>query len=387
MSIFNNIKIAFQDKSIQDLNRAYLLFKVINNPTATKILTSLLSLAMYLRLPINAIIKATVYKHFCGGTTIDNSQKTINNLWKYNIGTILNFSAEGQKNEIAFTRAMNETISSIKKAKDQESIPFAVFKPTSLVRFALLQKINTNIPLSNKEVEEKVNFKNKVEKICDYAKQSKVPLFIDAEESWIQNAIDEIAKEMMRKFNTNRAWIYNTLQMYRIDRNEYLNLLIKDSIDKNYFIGIKIVRGAYHEQEIFRAEKNNYNCPVYRNKEDTDNAFNKALNTAIKNIDKIFICAGTHNEESSELLIKLMKKHNIANNDKRIYFSQLLGMSDHISYNGAKEGYNIAKYVPYGPLRELLPYLIRRAEENTSISGQMGRELVNIQLERKRRKN
>ena len=386
MSTFENIKVAFSDKSDKDLNRAYLLFKTISSPFISKTLTAFVKVAMWLRLPINPIIRATVYKHFCGGTTIENSQETIDKLWESNIGTILDFSAEGKEYAVDFNRAMKETISSIKKAKEESSIPFSVFKPTGLTKFSLLEKLSENKDLNENEKIENLNFRNRIEKICKTSSENKVPVFIDAEESWIQDAIDDIAKEMMEKYNKKEAWIFNTLQLYRNDRVDYLNFLLKDGKEKGYFIGIKLVRGAYHEQEIERAKEKGYPCPVHTIKENTDKDYNTALTICIENIDIISVCAGTHNEESSGLLIQLLEKNNISKDDKRVYFSQLLGMSDHISYNAAKEGFNVVKYVPYGPVKDVLPYLIRRAEENTSIAGQMGRELTNIIEEKKRRR-
>ena len=386
MAIFENIEVAFKDKTNKDLNRAYILFKSISNPFFSKIATKLIKGAIFFKIPIDGIVKKTIYKHFCGGTTIKDSTSTINKLWDSKIGTILDFSSEGKATKKDFHHAMNETIATIQEAKNNEKIPFSVFKPTGLARFNLLEKINNNIKLSNKEIIEKNEFTNRIEKICTNARRNKVPVFIDAEESWIQNGVDDIAQKMMRKFNTKNTWVFNTIQMYRKDRIAYLSKLIKDAKKYKYKIGIKIVRGAYHEQEIERSIIKKYTSPVYKEKYLTDINYNKGLEICLKNIDLISVCAGTHNEESSELLIKLLKKHNIKNNDKRISFSQLLGMSDHISYNIAKKGFNVAKYVPYGPVKDVIPYLIRRAEENTSISGQMNRELTNIIKEIKRRK-
>ena len=384
---FENIKVAFADKSDKDLSRAYLLFQTISNPVISNTLTAFIKVAMWLHLPISWAIKATVYKHFCGGTTIENSQVTIDKLWASHIGTILDFSAEGKENEEDFNLAMNETIASIQKAKSESSIPFSVFKPTGLARFALLEKISNNSNLTKEEEIEKTTFEDRIENICQTASDNKVPLFIDAEESWIQGAIDDIAIKMMQKFNKNEAWIYNTLQLYRNDRVDHLEMLFKLAAEEKFFVGLKLVRGAYHEQEIERAKEKGYNCPVHTIKENTDIDYNKALTICIENIDFVSGCAGTHNEESSALLVELLNKHNISKDDKRVYFSQLLGMSDHISYNAAKEGFNVVKYVPYGPVKDVLPYLIRRAEENTSIAGQMGRELTNIIEEKKRRRN
>ncbi|MBT6013445.1 MAG: proline dehydrogenase [Flavobacteriales bacterium] len=387
MTHFNNLEVAFSDKSNADLNRAHLLFKTISSPFLSKILTSIVKICLWLKLPITPIIKATVFKHFCGGTTIKNSQKVMAKLWESHIGTILDYSAEGKKSEEDFNHVMEETIRTILKSKNEKSIPFSVFKFTGLCSFSLLEKMSYNSVLTKKEEVEKGLFLSRIETICRTAAENKVPIFIDAEESWIQNAIDNITMEMMRKYNKEGACIYNTLQMYRNDRITYLNELVSDIKDNKYFVGLKLVRGAYHEQEIERAKQKNYPCPVHTIKENTDTDYNKALRICMENIDRISVCAGTHNEESSSLLMDLMQQHNIQKGDKRIFFSQLLGMSDHISYNIANSGFNVAKYVPYGPVKDVLPYLIRRAEENTSIAGQMGRELTNIIEEKKRRRN
>ncbi|MAU36762.1 MAG: proline dehydrogenase [Flavobacteriales bacterium] len=384
--MFNNLKTAFEDKSDRDLKRAYLLFKTISNPLISKTITKLVKIAIWLRLPVESIVKATVYKHFCGGITIEDSTKTIKKLWKSKIGSILDFSAEGKESELDFNNVMQETIESLEKAQKTDSIPFSVFKPTGLARFDLLEKLSNNKKLTKEEEKEKTDFEAKIENICQTASRNRIPVFVDAEESWIQNAIDNIILKMMQKYNTKHTWIYNTIQLYRKDRILYLQKIISKAKENNFFIGLKLVRGAYHEKEIKRAENMNYPCPVHKRKQQTDNDYNKALKICIENLDIVSICAGTHNEESSTLLINLLTEYKISNNDKRVYFSQLLGMSDNISYNTAKKGYNVAKYVPYGPVRDVIPYLIRRANENTSISGQMGRELSNIIAEQKRRK-
>jgi len=282
---------------------------------------------------------------------------------------------------------MHQVLESINKAKNTNKIPFTVFKPTGLTRLNLLEKMSSNTTLSSREKQEKKFFINRIKKICENASKNKVPLFIDAEESWIQDPIDKIAFEMMLKFNKNKAYIFNTIQLYRTDRYKYLEQLIKAGRSKHIYIGVKLVRGAYHEQEIQRALEKNLACPVHILKENTDKDYDDALELCIKNIDLVSVCAGTHNENSSKKLINLIENYNIRKDDDRIYFSQLLGMSDNISYNTSKAGFNVAKYVPYGPVKDVIPYLIRRAEENTSISGQMGRELQNIVTEKRRRKS
>jgi len=384
--MFDNLKVAFEDKSDWDLSRAYILFKTISKPIISKSITTCIKIAFWLHLPIDSIIKATVYKHFCGGTNIEGSQETIDKLWQSSIGTILDFSAEGKESEEDFNRAMSETILSLQKGKETTSVPFAVFKPTGLIRFELLRKMGDNTKLSKEEEIEKIAFEHRIEKICKISSENKVPVFIDAEESWIQDPIDNISIKMMRKYNTNNTWVFNTIQLYRNDRIEHIKDLIQNAKKNNFFIGLKLVRGAYHEKEIDRSIEMKYPCPVHKLKANTDKDYNLALSICCENLDIISFCAGTHNEKSSTLLTQLLEKHKISKNDDRVYFSQLLGMSDHISYNAAKEGYNVAKYVPYGAVKDVIPYLIRRAEENTSISGQMGRELINIIEEKKRRK-
>ena len=386
MSIFNNLKVAFKDKSNFELNRSLLIFSIISNPTISKSLITLTKILIKLRIPISFFIKHTIFKQFCGGTNINNAKTTIDKLWKSKIGSILDYSVEGKNKEVDFKRVKNETINNIIKASKSSKIPFAVFKPTGLAKFSLLEKINSNQNLKSDEIIEKQKFINRIEEICKTSYNYKTPVFVDAEESWIQDGIDMIVLSMMKKYNKKEVYIYNTLQMYRTDRLNYLNKIISIAKKEKFLLGIKLVRGAYHQQEIDRAIKLKYDVPVFETKNKTDESFNKSLKICCDNINHISICAGTHNEYSSQLLIDLMKKNNINKNDPRIYFSQLLGMCDHISYNIAEHGFNTAKYVPYGPIKDVIPYLIRRAEENTSISGQMNRDLLNILNEKKRRK-
>ena len=386
MSIFNNLKVAFKDKSNFELNRSLLIFSIISNPIISKSLIILTKTLIKLRIPISFFIKHTIFKQFCGGTNINNARTTIDKLWKSKIGSILDYSVEGKDKEVDFKRVKNETINNIIKASKSSKIPFAVFKPTGLTKFSLLEKINSNQNLKSDEIIEKQKFINRIEEICKTSYNYKTPVFVDAEESWIQDGIDMILLSMMKKYNKKEVYIYNTLQMYRTDRLNYLNEIISIAKKEKFLLGIKLVRGAYHQQEIDRAIKLKYDIPVFETKNKSDESFNKSLKICCDNINHISICAGTHNEYSSQLLIDLMKKNNIDKNNPRIYFSQLLGMCDHISYNIAEHGFNTAKYVPYGPIKDVIPYLIRRAEENTSISGQMNRDLSNIISEKKRRK-
>ena len=381
----NNIH-AFEDKSNTDLFRAWILFKTISNPIISKILTKLLQIALLFRLPITFLIKISIFKHFCGGENIEECKKTIDKLWDSRIGSILDYSAEGKESENDFRQVYEQGMKILETSKNNEKIPFIVFKLTGLIQFKILHKINNNQTLNDEEQKIYNSFINRINLICEQAQIINTPVFIDAEESWIQGAIDKIVLVLMKKYNQKQVLVYNTLQMYRNDRLMYLDKIIDTARRERFKLGFKLVRGAYHEKEIERAKEKGYKIPVHLKKGDTDKDFNKSLEICLNNIDLISICSGTHNIKSSEYLISLMKEKGLENNDKRIFSSQLLGMSDNISYNLAKEGYNVSKYVPYGPVREVIPYLIRRAEENRSIAGQMGRELQNIITEKNRRK-
>ncbi|MDO8998359.1 MAG: proline dehydrogenase family protein [Bacteroidota bacterium] len=383
MVSFDNTENAFKAKTNAELNRSYWLFKLISNPLLVKLGANFGPLA--LNIGFKGLIKNTIFKQFVGGETIHDCSLTISQLGKYNIGTILDYSVEGKESEVDFDNCLNETLETIKKAKNDPHIPFCVFKVTGLARFDLLQKVSANETLTEKEKEEWQRVKNRVSKICNSAFESNQALFIDAEESWIQPAIDGLANENMALYNKTKAIIYNTYQFYRHDRLSYLNESITHGKNNGYHIGAKLVRGAYMEKERKRAQEMGYASPIQTSKENSDKDYNDALKLCVENIEMVGLCAGTHNEKSSLYLVELMKQKNIAPDDKRIYFSQLYGMSDHISYNLSLNNYNVAKYVPYGPVKEVLPYLIRRAQENTSVKGQTGRELNLIMKEKKRR--
>ncbi len=386
MLSFNNTEVSFSGKTNKDLNRSYWLFKMVSNQTFVKIGKSLTTFAIKMHLPIKGLIKATIFKQFCGGETIQECDKAIQELGKFNIGTILDYSVEGKETEKDFDACCSETIATINKAKNDKHIPFCVFKVTGLARFELLEKVSAKIALSAEEHLEYDRIKNRVNLICRAAHTGGVPIFIDAEESWIQEAIDMMANHMMQLFNKEKAIVYNTYQLYRKDRLSYLKYSFDLAQRSDYFLGAKLVRGAYMEKERKRADENNYPSPIQETKEDTDKDYDAAIEFCAENISRIAICAGTHNEISSMKLAELMQKKNISTDNKNIYFSQLLGMSDHISFNLANAHYNVAKYVPYGPVNEVLPYLIRRAQENTSVKGQTGRELSLIMKEKERRR-
>jgi len=382
---FDNTEIAFADKTNADLKKSYWLFKIIGWSWLIKIGPTVLKIFMPFYFPI-PIIKATIFKQFCGGESIEDCETTISELANKNVKTILDYSVEGKQQEEVFEENLQEALRTIQKAKQHPFIPFSVIKLTGFARFELLQKMNDKKQLSEKEIAEFEKVKNRVNILCETAFNSEVPLFIDAEETWIQDPIDMLVLEMMQKYNKQKAIVYNTVQLYRWDRLTYFKHLLEIAEKENFFIGMKLVRGAYVEKERERAINMNYKDPIQKTKEDTDKDFNLALKFCVENIHRISFCCGTHNEESSQYLIDLMKQHQLAINDSRIYFAQLLGMSNHISINLAKANFNVAKYVPYGPVKDVTPYLIRRAEENTSIAGQTGRELQLILKELERRK-
>lgn len=383
MISFDNTENAFKSKTTADLNRSYWLFKLIGNPAVVNIGAALGPFS--LKIGFRGLIKSTIFKQFVGGENIENCSNTVAQLGKYNIGTILDYSVEGKESEGDFEHCVEETIGTITKAKTDSHIPFCVFKVTGLARFALLEKVSAKGTLNAAEAAEWARVQARVEKICTAAAEANQPLFIDAEESWIQPAIDFMANTNMAKFNRGKVIVYNTYQLYSHDRLQYLKDSHAEAIKEGYHLGAKLVRGAYMEKERERAAQMGYPSPIQADKAASDRDYDAALKFCIDNIDTMALCAGTHNENSSMYLVKLLSEKNIAINDKRIYFSQLLGMSDHISYNLSLGGYNVSKYVPYGPVDEVLPYLIRRARENTSVKGQTGRELSLIIKEKKRR--
>lgn len=386
MLSFENTEVAFSGKSKNDLKRSYWLFKMVSNSGFVNLGKSLTNFAIKAHLPIKGLIKATIFKQFCGGETIEECSKTIAELERFHIGTILDYSVEGNESENDFDSCMKETIATIAKAKSSTSIPFSVFKVTGLGRFDLLEKVSSGLSsLTPEEQKEYGRVQLRASSICKAAYEAGIPLFIDAEESWIQPAIDNLANQMMVLYNKEKPIVYNTYQLYRKDRLAYLKHSLKLAIEGNYFLGAKLVRGAYMEKERARAAEKGYPSPIHDTKQNSDIDYDAAILFCVENLDRIGLCAGTHNEASSMKLAELMQKKNIQATHKHVYFSQLLGMSDHISYNLANAGYNVAKYVPYGPVREVLPYLIRRAQENTSVKGQTGRELSLIIKEKERR--
>jgi len=386
MITFDNTEIAFQSKSNSELKKAYRLFKIMGNSKLVKTSNTLARFAIKIGFPIGWLAKPTLYKHFVGGETIEKCKKTIENLSKFKVKAILDYSVEGKENDDDIEKALHETLNSIKNAGSNPNIPFSVFKPTAFGKSIVLEKASAGKELNEKEKQEIHKFKTRINQLCHAAFNVSVPILIDAEDSWYQPVIDEVTEQMMEKYNREKAIVFNTYQMYRLDRLDYLKEAHQMAIKGNYFLGAKFVRGAYMEKERARAVEMGYQDPIHPNKESTDKDYNLALKYCIENVNTISIFNGTHNDYSSAYLTQLMEEHGIERDDNRIWFSQLLGMSDHISFNLAHEGYNVAKYLPYGPVNHVLPYLLRRAEENTSVKGQSGRELLLITKELKRRK-
>ncbi len=385
--LFDNTEIAFKSKSKVELRKAYVLFKIISNGSLVKPGTSLLNFAKKIKFPVGWFLKPTVFKHFCGGESIEECQTTIDKLYKYSVKAILDYSVEGKESTEDFDAALQETLKTIHNAKKNSNIPYAVFKPTAFTYSTVLEKLSAEKKLTDEEKKEQTKFEERVEELCKTAHGEGVPIMIDAEDYAFQKAIDDVVTKMMEMYNKQKAIVYNTLQMYRVDRLDFLKQSYKKALEGNYYLGVKFVRGAYMDKERERAAKMKYLSPIHPDKEATDKAFNDALRFSIKHIDKISIFNATHNEESSQFLVTLMEEAGFAPNDERFYFSQLYGMSDHISFNLAKEGYNVAKYIPYGPVGNVLPYLMRRAEENVSVTGQTNRELRLIIKETQRRKH
>ncbi len=385
-TIFDNTEIAFSLKSDSELERAYFLFKMISNEPLVRIGTAVTNFALKAHLPVKGLIRATVFDHFCGGVSEDDCIPVIDKVYSKGVSSVLDYSVEGKEEESQFDAALEKILRIVDFADNKDAIPFAVFKPTGFGRFLIWQKKTEKVALTAEEEKEWERIVTRFETVCKKAHACDVALLIDAEESWMQDAADDLITEMMRKYNKEKAIVYNTLQLYRHDRFKFLNNLHAQAKVEGFKIGVKIVRGAYMEKEIDRARENGYASPICKDKEATDKNFDTTLQYILENIDDIAVFIGTHNENSSALAIDLMNQYGIAKNDFKVWFGQLYGMSDHISFNVADMGYNIAKYLPFGPVKDVMPYLIRRAEENTSVAGQTSRELNLLSTEKKRRK-
>ncbi|MBT8322142.1 MAG: proline dehydrogenase family protein [Eudoraea sp.] len=384
--IFEDTATAFALKSDSELERAYFLFKLIANEPLVRIGTAVTNFAIKAHLPVEGLIRATVFDHFCGGVSEADCMPVIDKMWASGVYSVLDYSVEGKESEDPLDKALEKTLEIMDFAKEKQAIPFAVFKPTGYGRFALYQKLGEGKTLTTEESEEWDRVVNRFEATCKKAYDLDIPLLIDAEETWMQDAADDLVESMMRKYNKEKAVVFNTLQMYRWDRMDYLKDLHQRASDEGFKIGIKVVRGAYLEKENERAEEMGYLTPMCPTKQATDENFDACVLYILENLNTISLFSGTHNEDSCYKLMQMMKEKGVAKDDPRVGFGQLYGMSDHITFNLAKEGYNVAKYLPFGPVRDVMPYLIRRAEENTSVAGQTNRELELLKKEKKRRK-
>nr|WP_298998669.1 proline dehydrogenase family protein [uncultured Allomuricauda sp.] len=383
---FENTAIAFELKTDSELERAYFLFKLIANEPLVRIGTAVTNFAIKAHLPVEGLIRATVFDHFCGGTTEEDCLSIIDKMHQKGVCSILDYSVEGKEIEDQFDFALNKTLDVLDFVKEKDAIPFAVFKPTGFGRFELYEKVSAGKLLSADEQAEWSRIADRYDKVCKKAFDLDVALLIDAEESWMQQAADDLALDMMRKYNKEKVVVYNTAQMYRWDRLDFIKELNETASLEKFKVGLKVVRGAYMEKENERAKEMGYPTPICESKQATDENFDAAISFMAENLDRMSIFAGTHNELSCMKLVEFMEQKQLDNNHRSIWFGQLYGMSDHITYNLSASGYNAAKYVPYGPVRDVMPYLIRRAEENTSVAGQTSRELALLQKEKKRRK-
>lgn len=385
-SLFENTRTAFSLKSNSELKRAYFLFKMISMQPLVRIGTVLTHFALKTNLPVEGIIRATVFDHFCGGINEEDCLPVIDKLYTEHVSSVLDYSVEGKQIEEQFDSAVEKILKIIRFGDERKAMPIVVFKPTGFGRFYLYQKKTEGLEFTEAEQDEWDRVVARYDAVCKLAKERDIEVLIDGEESWMQDAADDLVEEMMRRYNTDVPIVYNTLQLYRWDRLEYLKQLHQRAKAQGFKIGMKIVRGAYMEKERERAEEKGYDSPICENKKATDDNFNDAIRYILTHLEAISIFIGTHNEASCYMAMELMETYKIDKQDNNVWFGQLYGMSDHISFNLAQAGYNVAKYIPFGPVKDVMPYLIRRAEENTSVAGQTNRELTLLKAERMRRK-
>lgn len=382
---FDNTEVAFAYKNDTELKRAYQMFKLISRPWLSSTGAQLSQFALKIGLPVKGLIKSTLYAQFCGGESVEKSLPTINTLAKSNVLTVLDYGVEAKDDAADFDRTLQEMKREIDLARHHDHILCISCKLTGLVRFGILEKLHSGKRLTAEGEGEWTRARQRVDEICAYAHENHVSLYIDAEESWIQQPIDDLVEEMMEKYNRQKAIVFNTIQLYRHDRLQYLKEAFARAERGKYFYGIKLVRGAYMEKERERAQRLGYPDPIQPNKTATDRDYNEAVTFCIDHIDKISVCVATHNEESNLLFARLIEERNIDKQHPHAFSCQLLGMSDHITFNLANAGYRAGKYIPYGPVKDVVPYLSRRAKENTSVGGQMSRELQLLKREMHRR--
>jgi len=393
---FENTATAFRYRSNADLKRAKLLFSTMGSPVLTRIGIGLTKGAMTVGLPINGLIKSTIYRQFCGGETIEEAARTAAALTPFGVGVALDYGVEGASTEEAFDAAVPEFVRAIRFAASQPAVPFIAVKVTGFARFGLLEELHARsqaltdrspiAEISAEKIAEWQRVEARIRTVCEAAAEGDVRVLIDAEESWIQQPIDNLVDALMEQFNKERPVVYNTFQHYLHDRLPFLHISEARAKEKGYILGAKMVRGAYMEKERRRAEEMGYPSPVQPDKAATDRDFDSAVRFCLERLDHVAPFIGTHNEHSCLEAYRYMEEHSIPANHTHVYFSQLYGMSDNITFNLAAGGYNAVKYLPYGPVKDVVPYLMRRAQENTSVAGQTGRELGLIQKEMRRRR-
>jgi len=386
-TLFDNTQTAFKLKSDSELERAYFLFKMISKEPLVKIGTMATKVALHLNLPVEGLIRSTVFDHFCGGVNEKDCMHVVDTLHNVKVSSVLDYSVEGKEENSQFNATMKKVVELTQFAKNKDAMPFSVFKPTGFGRFEIWRKLTEKQPLTISEKGEWQSIQDRYDTVCNTAHRCDISLLIDGEESWMQDAADALCESMMAKYNKEKAIVFNTLQCYRWDRLAYLKEQHTKALAGNYKLGFKVVRGAYMEKENNRAQEKGYPTPICESKQATDANFNAVMEYILDNLQDISLFIGTHNEHSSYLALELLRSKKLKKNDSRVWFGQLYGMSDHISYNLAAEGYNVAKYIPFGPVKDVMPYLIRRAEENTSVAGQTSRELTLLKKEKNRRKS
>ncbi len=385
-TLFDNTQIAFASKTDADLKKTYILFKLMSSSFLTKIGTRFILFCLKIGAPIKGLIHKTMFNYFCVGTTLEEAKTAVLKLRKSNISSVLNYSVEGVNSELGFNQCLTEILRTMDASSSEEGIPFAVFKPTGYGDITLFEKVSAKKKLTHEEKQAWNNVKERFHKSCQKAAEQNLKILIDAEESWIQPALDSLLEEMMVTYNKTEIVVFATIQMYLSERFPYLISLIEKSKKEKFQIGVKLVRGAYIKKETLRANQLKLPNPVCPSKEITDNNFDKGVELLFKNLNHAAVFIGSHNEASTLKAISLMKQMNIPKNHPHVFFSHLFGMSDNMSYNLSNSGYNVIKYLPFGPLKKVIPYLIRRADENSSVANQTSRELELIRTEIKRRK-
>ena len=389
---FDNTKVAFAYKTTKELKSAKNLFSTMKFPVLTTIGARCTPFLMKTGLPINGIIRGTIFKQFVGGESLEQTAPLCDMLNNYEVGVILDYGVEGKESEESFDQGMEEFIRVIAFAATQKNIPVIAIKVSGIARFELLRKLNeaprlrSGVHENEQQLAEWARVRERMIKICEAAKANNIGVVVDAEESWVQDPIDRLTMEMMELYNKDQVLVYNTIQLYRHDRLDFLKMSHEIAKRENFFLGVKLVRGAYMEKERARAEQMGYPSPIQKDKDSTDLDYNNALLYCVENIDSIGFVVATHNEASSLYAAELLDQKGLPHNHPHVHFSQLYGMSDNITFNLAKNGYRVSKYVPFGPIRDVIPYLMRRAQENSSVKGQTGRELSLIKEELSRRK-